>query len=125
MEQLSIILTEKKNLGYVAIPFMVSFDNAPTLTLIEQVLPQHIVEGKYPFTGIEKEIIESLYKINEQSIIRLFSREKTLKTFFDKLTDEMIDKFIRRFIEEQITKSFDLIAASNLKVFLKFKNYSY
>lgn len=124
MEQLSIILTEKKNLGYVAIPFMVSFDNAPTLTLIEQVLPQHIVEGKYPFTGIEKEIIESLYKINEQSIFRRFSREKTLKTFFDKLTDEMIDKFIRPFIEEQITKSFDLIAASNLKVFLKFITYS-
>ena len=124
MEQLSIILTEKKNLGYVAIPFMVSFDNAPALTLIEQVLPQHIAEGKYPFTGIEKEIIESLYKINEQSIFKRFSKEKTLKTFFDKITDEMINNFIRPFIEEQLTNSLELIAASNLNIFIKVVTYS-
>ncbi|MGV8828848.1 MAG: DEAD/DEAH box helicase [Breznakibacter sp.] len=124
MEQLSIILTEKKNLGYVAIPFMVSLDNAPALTLIEQVLPQHIAEGKYPFTGIEKEIIESLYKINEQSVFKRFSKEKTLKSFFDKLTDDMINKHIRPFIEEQLAKSFDLIAASSIPIFIKMVTYS-
>ncbi len=124
MEQLSIILTEKKNLGYVAIPFMVSQDNAPALTLIEQVLPQHITGGRYPFTGIEKEIIESLYKINEQSIYKRFSKEKTLKSFFDKLTDEMIEKQVRPYIEEQLSKSFDLIAASNIPIFIKMVTYS-
>lgn len=124
MEQLSIILTEKKNMGYVAIPFMVSFDNAPALTLIEQVLPKHIAEGRYPFSGIEKEIIDSLYKINEQSIFKRFSREKTLKAFYDQLSEEMIHKQIRPFIEEQLTKAFDLIAASNIPIFIKMVTYS-
>jgi SNF2 family DNA or RNA helicase len=124
MEQLSIILTEKKSLGYVAIPYMVSFDNEPALTLIEQVLPNHITDGKYNFTGIEKEIIESLYKINEQSLYKRFSREKTLKAFFDNVTPEMISSQIRPFIETCLSQTFSLIAASNLKMFQKKITYS-
>lgn len=124
MEQLSIIITEKKNLGYVAIPFIVSFENEPAITLVEQVLPSHLKEGKYSFTGIEKEIIESLYKINEQAIFKQFSRDKTLKSFFDNLTEENIEKYIKPYIEKHITKAFELIAASNVPAFIKRITYS-
>lgn len=124
MEHLSIILTEKKNLGYVAIPFMVSYENEPTLTLIEQVIPKHMQEGRYAFTGIEKEIIESLYEINEQTIHKLFGKRKTLKQFFDQLEEKEINQFIRPYIEKKLTEAFQLVAASEVPMFIKSVTYS-
>ncbi len=124
MERLIIVITHKKKLGYVVIPYMAELDNKPAIKLLEQAVPKLFGTQDTPFTEDEKGIIESLYKINEKTIFKIFSKEKTQKLFYDKLTNEFARTHIRPYIEKHISKIVQQLAGLEIPFYYKDPNYS-
>jgi SNF2 family DNA or RNA helicase len=124
MEKLIIIITHKKKLGNIIIPYIASTDNLPSITLLEQAVPNLFEKSEYSFSDKEKEIIEILYNINEKTIFKIFSKDKTLKIFYDKLSKDFADTHIRPYIEKNITKALNVLAEHDIEFYYKDPKYS-
>ncbi len=124
MERLIIVITHKKKLGDIIIPYIAEIEDKPAITLLEQAVPQLFKNAGYSFSNNEKEIIESLYKINEKTIFKIFSKEKTLKLFFDKLTKEFARTHIKPYIEKRIALIIRQLSELQIPFYYKDPNYS-
>jgi len=124
MEKLIIIVTHKKKLGNVLIPYIASTENSPAITLFEQAVPDLFKNGEYSFTDKEKEIIDTLYSINEKTIYKLFSKDKTLKLFYDKLKQDFVASHIRPYIEKNIYTALKLLSEQDIPFYYKDPKYS-
>ena len=124
MEKLIIIITHKKHLGNIIIPYIASTDSLPSIDLLEQAVPSLFDQKEYSFTRKEKEVINVLYNINERSIFKIFSKDKTLKLFYDKLTRSFADTHIRPYIEKNITKALGLLTELDIPFYYKDPKYS-
>lgn len=124
MEKLIIIVTHKKKLGNILIPYIASTDNSPAITLFEQAVPDLFNSKEYSFTDKEKEIIDTLYNINEKTIYKLFSKDKTLKLFYDKLKQDYAATHIRPYIEKNIYTALQLLSEQDIPFYYKDPKYS-
>ena len=124
MEKLIIVITQKKKLGYMFIPHIADFQPNTPIKLVEPAVPGLFNSKEYPFTEEEKKVIQQLYNINEKSIFKIFSKEKTLKLFFDKLNAGYATTHIRPYIEKHIVSSLPLIIEAGTPVYYKDPNYS-
>lgn len=125
MEQLIIVFTFKRNIGFTAIPYHATFNDNQPITLHEHVTLAHVNEQPAQFTENEKNIITVLSKISEQGLFKRYSREGTLKQFIDKLaTDSRYPTLIKPFIEKQVHAAIKLISCTNLKSFFKNDTFS-
>jgi len=124
MERLIIVITHKKKLGYVIIPYMADLDNKPAIKLLEQAIPKLFNTQYNSFSEDEKEIVKSLYKINEKTIFKVFSKEKTQKLFYDKLTKDFVRIHIRPYIEKHISAVVQQLASLKIPLYYKDPNYS-
>jgi SNF2 family DNA or RNA helicase len=103
---------------------MAELDNKPAIKLLEQAVPKLFDTQDSSFTEDEKEIIESLYKINEKAIFKIFSKEKTQKLFYDKLTNEFARTHIRPYIEKHIAAVIKQLSTLQIPFYYKDPNYS-
>ena len=103
---------------------MADLDNKPAIKLLEQAVPKLYSTSKNTFTNDEKEIIESLYKINEKTIFKIFSKEKTQKLFYDKLTSNFTHTHIRPYIEKHISTVIGQLSELQIPFYYKDPNYS-
>ncbi len=124
MERLIIIITHKKKLGYVVIPYIADLDNKPAIKLLEQAVPKLLDSQESSFTKDEKEIIELLYKINEKTIFKIFSKEKNQKIFYDKLKKDFVQTHIRPYIEKHVTAVVKQLSELQIPFYFKDPNYS-
>lgn len=123
-ESLAIIICEKISLGYVAVPYIVSDESAPMLKLMEPVDAEMAASGKYPLDDAETDIVRILSETSEKAIYKRFSREKTMKAFFDKLTVEFYDNHVRPFVERKTLEAIELIAQKQMPVYIKSATYN-
>ena len=123
-EMFAIIITEKISLGYIAIPYIISTEKQPMLKPLEPVTLQHISSNKYDLNDIETQLVKILGDINEQAIFKRFSREKNMKTFYEKLTQNIYDEHIRPFIEKRLVESISLIAQYDIPTYHKTATYN-
>lgn len=120
MEQLIVVFTERRNIGMVAIPYMATINEEEPITLHEHATILHIKNNSNNFTDDEKAIIELLHKISDQYLFKKYSREGTLKTFFDKINlDPRFESLIKPHIEENIYKAVRLLAKSSIASYYK------
>ncbi|NPA36382.1 MAG: DEAD/DEAH box helicase [Chlorobi bacterium] len=124
MEKLIIVITNKNKLGNILIPYIAEFTEKTSINLVEQAVPELITRNEYSFTEDEKVLIKKLYEINEKNIFRIFSREKTLKQFHDKLKPEFVLTHIRPYIEKYIYSIIKDLKNSDIPIYYKDPNYS-
>lgn len=68
-----------------------------------------------------KQIISIIEEYNEQAIFRLFSKNKNLKEFHEKVTRETIDTFIRPYIEKRLAIIFKITKSAGVNIFIRDK----
>jgi len=124
MEQLVAVITEKRNIGLTLIPFYVDVEGDNYLALVEQATAEHIANKRYPFSPSEKEMVKLLNTINEQNLFKRFSKQKTLKLFFEKLDEKYAEDHIRPYIDKKISKALEIIALDDTPVYYKNPKYS-
>ena len=70
-------------------------------------------------TETQIKIIKWIDQCSEKEMARVLRRKTSVWTFVQSLTDEMITKEVRPYIERRLQHCFDLLAGSDIPVFLK------
>ena len=122
---LAIVVAERKCLGHVLVPNIIRKTENLNYTVLEQATPKVIAGGQYEFTPAEIDVIKTLNELSEQNLVRRFSKEKNINAFYDKLTDETIDKYIRPYIDKMLARALETIIENEIPVFLKVTGSSY
>ncbi|MDB4334857.1 DEAD/DEAH box helicase [bacterium] len=125
MDRFIIVITESRYLGMMGIPYLASNENSTSLALTEQVNTANYEKNDYSFSPQEIEIIKVLHKISEKYIFKVFSKEKTLRLFLDKMDQKFYADSVRPHIDKNLSKCFNLLAElPQLEVYFKDAKYS-
>jgi superfamily II DNA or RNA helicase len=124
--QFIIVFTERYRLGMTAIPYIATQASSESnITLIEQLTSERIKNAPITLNDIQTQIIKQLDEISDKRLHQKYSREKTVKQFYDTLTNETLEKRIRPDIEKRMTQCLELLALTpETPVYFKNSNYS-
>lgn len=125
MEQFILLLTEKKKLGWILIPYMVEMNGDMHIKLIEQIHLNHVKNESYSFTKSQEEVISILDGITDQKLHKIFGKQKSVKEFLDQLEPNFFDKHIRPKIEKAIHAAFEIASIDETPIFNKGGKFSH
>ena len=86
-----------------------------------------LAECLYPFpdnntlellTSEERELVKIINEYSERNLFRLFSRDKNVKEFIEKVSAVNLEKFIKPYIERRIYKCISICRSENIPVYL-------
>lgn len=123
-ERLAIVVVDKKQFGHICVPYIINFSTPPIYPIVEQVTPTKLESDNERFNERERLIIKKLNKLNEQALFKTFSKEKTVKAFHEKITEEYIEKLIRPYIDEITSEVLGMAIQEEIPMFQKDGNYS-
>ena len=126
MEKFIVVLTENRNLGMLAVPYFAEDkEGSPSLTLNEKVNTENPAVHDYHFSEKELGILEILNKLNDKYLFKIFSKDKTIKLFYDNLDEKKFTLHIRPHIEKYMNLCFDKLAkAPQIPIYFKDAKYS-
>lgn len=126
MEKFIVILIENRNLGILAAPYLVDYiEDSPSLRINEKVDAKNLSKYDYRFSDQELELLHILERVSDKHLFSIYSKDKTIKLFFDNLDDKKLNDIIRPHIEKYMAKSFNLLAdCPQIPIYFKDSNYS-
>ncbi len=126
MERFIVVITENRNLGLLAVPYLVeNNEDSPSLTLTEKVDTSNPTRHEYNFNNKELELIKILQKLSDKHLFRIYSKDKTIKLFYDNLDQKKFQDIIRPHIEKYMGLCFELLSQSpEIKMYFKDSKYS-
>ena len=125
MEKFIVVLTENRNIGTLAVPYLAE-DNIQSASLVlnEKVNTENPLTHAYKFSDKELEILKILKKLSDKYLFKIFSKDKTIKLFYDNLDQKKFDNHIRPHIEKYMSVCFNMLA-DDLNIPIYFKNDKY
>ncbi|WP_066627698.1 DEAD/DEAH box helicase [Labilibacter marinus] len=126
MEKFIIVLTENRNIGMLAVPYFAEDrENNPSLSLNEKVNTEDPSIHDYSFSAKEMDLLELMNKLNDKYLFRLFSKDDTIKLFYDNLAEKKLNEHVRPHIEKYMALCFDKLARSpQIPIYFKDAKYS-
>jgi superfamily II DNA or RNA helicase len=104
--QFALILSQHRIWGTILIPFMIVSElHKKYFNLAEQLFPFPDTLTLSSLSNEEREVVKIINDYSERNLFRLFSKNKNVKEFLEKITKESNDTFIRPYIESKIYKS--------------------
>ncbi len=103
----------KKDKSFFELKEQVTFDNNATYTDNE-------------ISETEKKIVKLTDECSDSYLLKIFSKQKSLKEFYRTLSDkeEKRIQYIREYIERRVIKCLDLMRDTNIKLFIKRDEYN-
>jgi SNF2 family DNA or RNA helicase len=118
-------LTEHRLWGLVLLPLKLNRSQGKSFFRVDYtIFPRDLDTTYQSLSYTEKETVKIIDEYNDKKLFSLFSKEKTLKEFHEKVQKEKINKFIRPYIEKRLYRIFELINNTSIKVFIRDKNRS-
>jgi len=125
MEKFITVLTENRNLGLIIVPYLVEdSEGTPSLNLSEQVDTKNTSKYDYSFKDEELKLLKILNKLSDKHLFSIYSKDKTIKLFYDNLDGDKFEQIIRPHIEKYMFKAFEILA-ENADIPLYFKDAKY
>ena len=126
MENFIIVITENRHLGLLALPYLVeNNENSPSLSLNEKVDTQKPEKYDYQFSDIELELLKILHKLSDKHLFSIYSKDKTIKLFYDNLDKKKLTDIIRPHIEKYMSQCFRFLSShQQIRVYFKDAKYS-
>jgi superfamily II DNA or RNA helicase len=124
---LIVVFTERHKLGLTATPYMIEeIQESHPVQFIEQATPERLNDYDIPFSDIQKQIVKTLDYLSDRRLHKKFSKEKTIKEFYAKLTNDVLEKNIRPEIEKRMIECIELLAlTSDTPAYYKHAGYSH
>jgi SNF2 family DNA or RNA helicase len=114
----ALVLTRHRLWGSVLLPYTIQIEtNRSYYKLSECLSPFPNVDTLGTITSEEREVVKILNEYNDRNLFRLFSKDKTVKDFLEKVTPEKRETFIRPFIERKIYKCLIISRDENIPVY--------
>ncbi|MEI8085782.1 MAG: DEAD/DEAH box helicase [Paludibacter sp.] len=116
-EKLIITLTEHVVWGAILQPVLVCEELSGALTILEIVGSKSTFFSK--LSNWEKEIVMLSDKVSDKTLMKNYSKEKSLVEFHKKVTPETIERYIRPTIEGFHRKVVDVLKSSQLNLYFR------
>ncbi len=68
-------------------------------------------------TSEDRELVKIITEYSDRNLFKLFSKDKTVKEFTGKVTEEIIETFIRPYIERRLYKCFSIARDENVPIY--------
>lgn len=121
----SLGLNEHRRWGYIFTPYIINKSSEGNFFYTSHsIFPKNKDESFQLLTKEQQEIVCLTDEYSEQNLFKLFSRNKNVKEFLDKVDDIKIENFIRPYIEKRMAKIFDILISSEIKIFHRDKSRS-
>lgn len=115
-------LYEHRLWGYILTPYMIrKSDEGNFYITSHAVFPDTADNGYNELSEKEKEAVRYCHEYSDQNLYKLFSKNRNLKEFQEKVEPGRITNLIRPFIEKRIALIFSLLPSSNIRVFYRDK----
>ena len=114
----AIVVTTHRIWGTIVMPYILeALGTRKYYRMAECLSPFGSEESLETLDDREKEIVKLITDYSDRHLFRLFSREKNLKEFNEKVTPERFENFIKPYIEGKIYKILDLARQEDIPVF--------
>lgn len=118
-------LSEHRLWGLILLPvFLIREEERVFYTPDQTIFPSESDEEYLTLSHTEKEIVKIIDEYNDQHLFKYFSRDKNIKEFHARATEEKIHKFIRPYIEKRIYKVLRIIQNTSIKIYQREKSRS-
>ncbi len=124
MNQLIVVFSKRVKIGLTAMPYHADVQNTDPIVLHEQVHSAHIDDNPAQFSDAEKEVIQLLSRVSDQSLFKKFSREKSLKDFKDNIPDKIMEERIRPDLEKTMYRLIHLLIQHPIPAYFRSDGYS-
>ncbi len=115
-----LCLTKHFKWGYVLAPYMAEIiPGKDYLLTYDRITTDNISKYASKLTDIQRKLVQWIEQYSEQELARVLRRKTNAREFMQSLTDEMISKEIRPYIERRLLHCFDLLPASETRIFIK------
>ena len=113
-----LLLTPHRLWGLVLFPYIITRDSDKSyFRLSEPLTPYPDTDTLATLTSEEREVVKITNEYTDRAIFKLFSKDKTLKDFLEKVTPEKTEQFIRPYIERRIYKCISTARDENIPVY--------
>jgi SNF2 family DNA or RNA helicase len=114
------ILFQHRLWGSIMLPYIIQKEtNQGYYKLIECLSPYPNIDTLGTLTSEEREVIKIINEYTDRTLFKLFSKDKTVKEFLEKLTPDKLDNFIRPYIERRLYKCFSISRDENIPVYFQ------
>ncbi|MBN2520956.1 MAG: DEAD/DEAH box helicase [Bacteroidales bacterium] len=118
-------VVEHRLLGILINSYVVNINkNQAFYTTSDNLLKSKIGYYTNYLNDLEKEIIGIIDEYNENTIFKIFSKNKNSKEFYEKIDKQLIENRIRPYIEKRLARIIDLLIQNKNQLFYKEKKYS-
>ncbi len=116
----ALILTQHRLWGTILVPYIVVNDtNRTYYRLFEVLTPFPNIDTLSTLAPEEREVVSVINEYTDRNLFKLFSKNKTVKEFLEKVDTEKIESDIRPYIETRLYKCFSIARDEALPVYLQ------
>ncbi len=121
----SLILREHRKFGLIFTPVLLS-ESKKGLEIFDTISPLNINNLQVELSESEIEVINHIFKYNDEHLQKLFYKPKvTVKFFLEIIDSELISNDIRPYIESKIQKIIQIAQKKSYRIFFKLLHGSY
>ncbi len=114
----SLILTHHRIWGSVLLPYILRKETNRTYYRLSECLsPFPNIDTLSTLSADEIEVVKVINEYTDRNLFKLFSKEKSVKEFTEKVPIEKVEKFIRPYIEKRLYKCFLLSRNENIPIY--------
>lgn len=118
----ALILLQHRLWGYVIIPYIIQKEsNQGYYRLSECLSPYPGADTLGSLSAEERELVKIINEYSDKILYKLFSKDKSVKDFLEKVTPDKFDGFIRPYIERRLFKCFSIARIENIPVYFRKK----
>jgi SNF2 family DNA or RNA helicase len=116
----ALILFQHRLWGYVILPYIIQKEvNRGYYKLSECLYPFPNIDTLSTLTSEERELVKIINEYTDRNLFKLFSRDKSVKEFLEKITPEKLENFIRPYIERRLYKCFTIARDENIPLYFQ------
>jgi superfamily II DNA or RNA helicase len=118
MKLFALVLTHHRLWGSLLLPYIIQkVTNKSYYKLTECLSPFPNIDTLGTLTSEEREVVKLINDYTDRNLFSLFSKDKTVKEFLEKVTPEKLEHFIRPLIERRIYKCLTISRDENIPVY--------
>lgn len=113
----TLILTPHRLWGQILLPYIIiNESNRGYYKLSECLTPFPNIDTLGTLTAEEREVVKIINEYTDRNLYKIFSKDKTVKEFLEKVTHDKIEDFIRPYVERRIYKCLTIARDENIPV---------
>jgi SNF2 family DNA or RNA helicase len=113
----TLILTTNRQWGSILVPYIIIDEsNRGYYKLSECLSPFPNSDTLGTLSAEERELVKIINEYSDRNLFKLFSKDKSVKDFIEKVTPDRIEAFIRPYIERRIYKCLSISRDENIPV---------